>query len=150
MSTEGVHRNGLLRRPSEGWSECLRKWGGLELRRSLPMKRLPFYPWWNRGASAVACLCPTQWSSSCVSLRSTGQLSHVPLCICFPFLPASLPSPSLSPSSSPSSSFFLFFSFLFIYFFGYATACRSSGPGIKPTPQQWPKPQLWQCQIFNH
>ena len=23
-------------------------------------------------------------------------------------------------------------------------------PGIKPVPQQWPKPQLWQCQILNY
>ena len=23
------------------------------------------------------------------------------------------------------------------------------GPGIEPTPHQWPEPQQWQCQIFN-
>ena len=23
------------------------------------------------------------------------------------------------------------------------------GPGIKPAPRRWPKPQQWQCRIFN-
>ena len=37
-------------------------------------------------------------------------------------------------------------------FFFWPPLCYAEvpGPGIKPTPQQWPKPQQWQCQILNH
>ena len=46
----------------------------------------------TKGLQTASCLCPTQQSSSCVSLRSSGQLGHVPLYLCFPSFPASLSS----------------------------------------------------------
>ena len=47
----------------------------------------------------------------------------------------------------------LFYLILFVlFFFSFLTTpvqAEVPRPGIKPTPQPWPEPQQWQCQIFN-
>ena len=44
------------------------------------------------------------------------------------------------------SDFLIFILFLF---FGCLGACGVPGPGTRSEPQLLPKPQLWQCWIFN-
>ena len=39
--------------------------------------------------------------------------------------------------------------FFFFFFWWRSQQAEVLGPGIKPLPQQWPKPQQWQCQILN-
>ena len=45
----------------------------------------------------------------------------------------------------------LFFFFFFFFFF-LPCPCHVEvpGPGIEPEPQQWLKPQQWQCWVLNH
>ena len=51
--------------------------------------------------------------------------------------------------SNSLSNYLLFPLFLFVFVFAMPWHPEVSGPGIKPAPQQWAKPQQWQCWIFN-
>ena len=53
-----------------------------------------------------------------------------------------------------SKCFRLYFNFLnfklFILFWPCPRPAEAPGPGIQPTPLQWPEPQQWQCWILIH
>ena len=66
------------------------------------------------------------------SFHSLLWLANTPLFICTTSFPL-------------SESIYLFF----IYFWLHPQHMQVLGPGTKPTPQQWPQPQQWQCQMLT-
>lgn len=49
-----------------------------------------------------------------------------------------------TPKQHTVSPFIILF-----YFWSHQQHVEVSGPGVKPTPQKWPRPLQWQCQIVN-